>query len=156
MILTHPPVQTILETEDHSYPAGQNNASMQSNIMQPTAVGPSNPGHEKSSPDSNQDRNCKMSMSTIYHATDSHLDYHPHRRRREICRSSPKIDNRVNSLDLKTVLLIHLMKLKNQNKFCKFHHTTSLSIRPFLSLNFVNLLACSGEILCREKYNYVP
>lgn len=32
--------------------------------------------------------------------------------------------------------------------------TTSFSIRPFLSLNFVNLFACSGEMLCRGKYVY--
>jgi hypothetical protein len=30
-----------------------------------------------------------------------------------------------------------------------------LSIRPFLSLNFVNLFACSVEILCRSKKRHV-
>lgn len=35
-------------------------------------------------------------------------------------------------------------------KWTNLTHTTSFSMRPFLSRNFVNLFACSLEMLCRE------
>lgn len=40
----------------------------------------------------------------------------------------------------------------NVYSFKRVQLTTSFSISPFLSLNFVNRLACAEEILCIGKY----
>lgn len=83
-------------------------------------------------------------MSIEYRVRYSHLDYHPRHRSKLIYQSLP--GKRIDSSTLKG----HYKTKSNKSKeqlLLLFVHTTSLSIRPFLSLNFVNLFACSEEIL---------
>jgi hypothetical protein len=63
---------------------------------------------------------------------------------------------------VKIVIIVHNYKYKaaSRKNRRKLILTTSLSIRPFLSLNLVNLLACVGEMLCKShrhenNHNYI-
>ena len=88
-----------------------------------------------------------MSKWAECHVKDSHLDCHRHHRMEVTCQSSP-LKQRMRWLEVTcdSCLLTLTEKIYDKQKN-KIKHTTSFSMRPFLSLNFVNFLACAGDML---------